>query len=129
LIFSATCTHQACTITGFQNQSYVCPCHLSTFDLNGRVQVGPAVAPLPQYPSQVSYGAWCSLEADRERQAGEARQRGMRHDVEDAGHWLTWLVVSKRARTLRVKAALPPLNSTSRRKRVNLRQSRNAFSD
>jgi cytochrome b6-f complex iron-sulfur subunit len=49
---SATCTHQTCTITGFANQDYVCPCHGSTFDINGRVLGGPAPASLRQFPTQ-----------------------------------------------------------------------------
>ena len=49
---SATCTHQVCTITGFSNSDFVCPCHGSTFDSNGRVVSGPAPAPLHQYPAQ-----------------------------------------------------------------------------
>jgi cytochrome b6-f complex iron-sulfur subunit len=49
---TAICTHQTCTITGFSNQDYVCPCHGSTFDVNGRVLAGPASAPLHQYPTQ-----------------------------------------------------------------------------
>jgi Rieske Fe-S protein len=53
---TATCTHQTCTITGFQNQNFVCPCHGSTFDLNGHVLVGPAPTPLPQYATQFSNG-------------------------------------------------------------------------
>ena len=53
---TSVCTHQTCTITGFQNQSYVCPCHGSTFDLNGHVQLGPAAASLQQYPSQFANG-------------------------------------------------------------------------
>jgi cytochrome b6-f complex iron-sulfur subunit len=53
---SATCTHQTCTITGFGNQNYVCPCHGSTFDINGRVLGGPAPAALHQYPTQFANG-------------------------------------------------------------------------
>jgi cytochrome b6-f complex iron-sulfur subunit len=53
---SATCTHQTCTITGFGNQQYVCPCHGSTFDINGRVLGGPAPAALSQYPTQFTSG-------------------------------------------------------------------------
>jgi Rieske Fe-S protein len=49
---SATCTHQACTITGFANGTYVCPCHGSQFDTNGRVLAGPAFAPLTQFHTQ-----------------------------------------------------------------------------
>ena len=53
---AAICTHQTCTITGFQNQNFVCPCHGSTFDLNGRVLMGPAPASLRQYATQFSNG-------------------------------------------------------------------------
>lgn len=49
---TAICTHQTCTITGFGNQNYVCPCHGSTFDVNGRVVSGPAFAPLRQFATQ-----------------------------------------------------------------------------
>ena len=53
---SAICTHQTCIITGFGNQTYVCPCHGSTYDINGRVLDGPAPAPLAQYPTQFTNG-------------------------------------------------------------------------
>jgi Rieske Fe-S protein len=53
---TATCTHQTCTITGFQNQNFVCPCHGSTFDLNGHVLIGPAPASLRQYATQFLNG-------------------------------------------------------------------------
>jgi cytochrome b6-f complex iron-sulfur subunit len=53
---SAICTHQTCTITGFGSQNYVCPCHGSTFDVNGRVLGGPAPASLHQYPTQFTSG-------------------------------------------------------------------------
>lgn len=46
---TATCTHQACTITGFTGSRYVCPCHGSNFDTGGRVLQGPAVAALRQF--------------------------------------------------------------------------------
>ena len=53
---SAICTHQYCIITGFANQTYVCPCHGSTYDINGRVTGGPAPASLFQYPTQLTNG-------------------------------------------------------------------------
>jgi Rieske Fe-S protein len=53
---TAICTHQTCTITGYGNQTYVCPCHGSTFDLNGRVLGGPAPAALHQYSTQFAGG-------------------------------------------------------------------------
>lgn len=46
---TATCTHQVCTVTGFANQVYVCPCHLSEFSTNGSVVQGPAPSPLRQF--------------------------------------------------------------------------------
>jgi cytochrome b6-f complex iron-sulfur subunit len=53
---AAICTHQTCTITGFGSQNYVCPCHGSTFDVNGRVLGGPAPASLHQYATQFTGG-------------------------------------------------------------------------
>jgi Rieske Fe-S protein len=53
---TAICTHQTCTINGYENQNFVCPCHGSTFDVNGHVLMGPAPAALRQYASQFSNG-------------------------------------------------------------------------
>jgi cytochrome b6-f complex iron-sulfur subunit len=47
--FTATCTHQACTITGFQNGLFVCPCHGSEFNTSGARVSGPAPRPLRQF--------------------------------------------------------------------------------
>ncbi|MBX2993108.1 MAG: Rieske (2Fe-2S) protein [Bacteroidetes bacterium] len=49
---TATCTHEACTITGFQEQTYVCPCHGSRFRTNGQVAQGPASSALRTYQTQ-----------------------------------------------------------------------------
>lgn len=51
---TATCTHEACTITGFASGRYVCPCHGSQFTTSGAVVTGPATRALPQYPTQVN---------------------------------------------------------------------------
>jgi len=53
---SAICTHQTCTITGFASNTYVCPCHGSTFDLNGNVTGGPAPTNLHQFTTQFNNG-------------------------------------------------------------------------
>jgi cytochrome b6-f complex iron-sulfur subunit len=53
---SAMCTHQACTITGFSNELFICPCHGSEFDPTGRVVRGPATLALHQYPTQFAGG-------------------------------------------------------------------------
>jgi len=46
---NATCTHETCTVTGYQNGTYVCPCHLSEFSTSGAVVQGPANRPLTSY--------------------------------------------------------------------------------
>ena len=51
---TSTCTHEACTITGFDNTNYVCPCHGSKFTTAGRVINGPANAPLRTFATQFS---------------------------------------------------------------------------
>ena len=51
---TATCTHQACTVSGFQNGDYVCPCHGSQFNTNGGVVLGPAASPLRQFPTNLN---------------------------------------------------------------------------
>jgi len=51
---TAVCTHEGCTITGFQNQTYVCPCHESEFTTSGSVVHGPATQPLRQFATAFS---------------------------------------------------------------------------
>jgi hypothetical protein len=54
----SVCTHQGCTITGYQNQTYVCPCHGSQFNTNGGVVAGPAVAALRRVTVQFAESAF-----------------------------------------------------------------------
>ncbi len=49
---TATCTHEGCTITGFREQTYVCPCHGSRFRTNGQVAQGPASTALRTFVTQ-----------------------------------------------------------------------------
>jgi Rieske Fe-S protein len=52
--FSATCTHQPCTVQYSGGSSIRCPCHGATFSTsNGSVLGGPAPRPLPEYGVQV----------------------------------------------------------------------------
>jgi cytochrome b6-f complex iron-sulfur subunit len=53
---TAVCTHEACTVTGFEGQTFVCPCHGSQYNTNGSVVRGPATQPLRQYPTQFAGG-------------------------------------------------------------------------
>ncbi len=53
---SSICPHQGCQITGFDSGSekFICPCHGSTFDINGNVTQGPAGSPLTKYQTTIS---------------------------------------------------------------------------
>jgi cytochrome b6-f complex iron-sulfur subunit len=46
---TAICTHEQCTITGFANQTFTCPCHGSKFSTTGAVVNGPASRPLSRF--------------------------------------------------------------------------------
>jgi cytochrome b6-f complex iron-sulfur subunit len=51
---TAMCTHEACTITGINGQTYVCPCHGSQFTTTGSVVSGPATRALRTYATSLS---------------------------------------------------------------------------
>lgn len=51
---TATCTHEGCTVTGFDGSTYVCPCHGSRFNTSGGVLNGPATAALRSFTTQFS---------------------------------------------------------------------------
>jgi len=51
---TATCTHEACTITGLSGSSYVCPCHGSRFSTSGAVLNGPATRSLRTFATRVA---------------------------------------------------------------------------
>jgi cytochrome b6-f complex iron-sulfur subunit len=53
---TATCTHEGCSITGYENNLFVCPCHGSRFTPAGTVVVGPATRPLQSYGTQFAGG-------------------------------------------------------------------------
>jgi cytochrome b6-f complex iron-sulfur subunit len=53
---TAICTHEACTITGFRNATFVCPCHGSQYNTAGQVLNGPATRPLRVFPTQFAAG-------------------------------------------------------------------------
>lgn len=51
---TATCTHEACAITGLSSGTYVCPCHGSRFTSGGQVLNGPATASLRTFATSLS---------------------------------------------------------------------------
>jgi Rieske Fe-S protein len=51
---SAICTHQQCTVSGFSNSRFVCPCHGSQYSTSGAVVQGPATRSLTSYATQFS---------------------------------------------------------------------------
>jgi Rieske Fe-S protein len=51
--FSARCTHAGCTVNQIVDATIHCPCHGSTFNLNGGVERGPAKRPLDPKPVEV----------------------------------------------------------------------------
>jgi len=53
---SAICTHQGCTVAP-DDDHLSCPCHGSTYDLEGKNTGGPAPSPLPPFDVHVSNGA------------------------------------------------------------------------
>ncbi|GGT04120.1 MULTISPECIES: Rieske (2Fe-2S) protein [Streptomyces] len=51
--FSATCTHQGCSVASVADGNIVCPCHQSLFKVSdGSVTSGPATRPLA--PAKIS---------------------------------------------------------------------------
>lgn len=55
--FSATCTHQGCTVDGVKEGVIECPCHGSRFDaVTGKPVQGPARQPLREVPVVVRDG-------------------------------------------------------------------------
>ena len=51
---TAVCTHEACTVSGFQSSRYVCPCHGSQYSTTGAVLQGPATRSLQQFATRIS---------------------------------------------------------------------------
>jgi Rieske Fe-S protein len=57
MVFSNICTHQGCEVPFNQSsQTFVCPCHGSTFSLSGEVVKGPAQTRLPLFQNKVVGG-------------------------------------------------------------------------
>lgn len=49
-VLSSVCTHKGCKVRAQADQSFLCKCHGSRFDPEGKVTKGPAARDLPQLP-------------------------------------------------------------------------------
>jgi menaquinol-cytochrome c reductase iron-sulfur subunit len=55
--FAPQCTHLGCAYRwDDQKRNFLCPCHTSTFGLDGKVLGGPAPRPLDRYETRVDGG-------------------------------------------------------------------------
>lgn len=52
--FTATCTHQECTVTGFTEGVFQCPCHGSRYNTSGAVVRGPATQNLRRFNATIT---------------------------------------------------------------------------
>jgi len=52
-VFSSRCTHLGCKIDKEHEGQLQCPCHGSTFDLEGNATKGPAIKPLKQLDFEI----------------------------------------------------------------------------
>jgi menaquinol-cytochrome c reductase iron-sulfur subunit len=56
-VFSPICTHLGCGYRWDETErKFLCPCHGSSYDVNGQVLGGPAPRPLDILPSKVEGG-------------------------------------------------------------------------
>jgi menaquinol-cytochrome c reductase iron-sulfur subunit len=57
IAFAPSCTHLGCAFHYDEKQkNYLCPCHTSTFDLNGKPLEGPAPRALDRYQTRIEGG-------------------------------------------------------------------------
>lgn len=54
LALSAICTHAGCTVEFNGSNRFNCPCHGSSYDIEGKVINGPAQRPLDDFPTAVA---------------------------------------------------------------------------
>lgn len=55
--FAPQCTHLGCAYHWDQRKKeFLCPCHTSTFSLDGKVTAGPAPRPLDRYQARIEGG-------------------------------------------------------------------------
>jgi Rieske Fe-S protein len=53
---TAICTHEQCTVSTFQDQTFECPCHGSRYNTSGSVVRGPATRSLTRFTTNFTNG-------------------------------------------------------------------------
>ena len=57
IALSRNCTHLGCSVPWDEKkQTFICPCHGSTFDQAGKVLTPPAIRPLDYFPVRIENG-------------------------------------------------------------------------
>lgn len=57
LALSKSCTHLGCSVPwDSEKKKFICPCHGSTFDIEGSVLTPPALRPLDYFPVMIENG-------------------------------------------------------------------------
>ena len=62
LVFSGTCPHMNCTVNSAPGNTFLCPCHQSSFDSEGVVTSGPAPRALDTLEYRVSADGLLSVQ-------------------------------------------------------------------
>ncbi|KAB2878721.1 Rieske (2Fe-2S) protein [bacterium] len=54
LVYSSICRHKKCNVKYKKERDlFVCPCHGSTYDINGKVIKGPSQGDIPKYKTKL----------------------------------------------------------------------------
>ena len=69
LVFSGTCPHMNCTVNLTAAKTFECPCHMSSFDAEGKVTSMPAPRPLDTLEYRVSTEGELSVQYQNFRKA------------------------------------------------------------
>jgi nitrite reductase/ring-hydroxylating ferredoxin subunit len=67
---SSVCTHKGCKVRAQADGSYLCKCHNSTFDRDGRVTRGPATRDLPRLAVAVDAAMCLQVDLHQPFEAG-----------------------------------------------------------
>jgi Rieske Fe-S protein len=67
---SSVCTHKGCKVRAQADGSYLCKCHNSTFDRDGRVTRGPAARDLPRLAVAVDAAMHLQVDLHQPFEAG-----------------------------------------------------------